>query len=340
MKLNTKRLSILFIDDLEKCKQNIPIESLEKKYKCDILYQTLHDKTVSEFVAVIKDLDEPDIILMDHKLTEMSDQNVTGSSLSELIKDKWPTIPIVGVTNIDIENKISASKKNIYDEIILKDELIKDKFLVIDSIARSYLTLKTSYSKPRNKTSDDIIKNNICSWVGASEDDLERIFKIIPPEIIKSYKQPDFISLLSRWIRKEFIHYPGFVYDSMWSSTILGIKEDSFMEIKDKFKDAKYTGPFFLEKDLWWKTKLLKCVYKLANDNIEAIPFLIKKKFKEIKDKDFAICENCGELFPEIVGYVDDSMSKKVPLHLKCSLLTNKIPSKLFYEDVRIMEGE
>lgn len=341
MKIINKKLNILFIDDLkEKDKQYTAIEKLKDKINCDIKPLILNNKSVTEFINELFKNNEPDIILMDHKLTEMSDQNVTGASLTELIRDKWTKIPIVGVTNIDIENGIPESKKVIYDEIIQKDELIKNKFLIIDSIARNYLALNDIYSKSKNIVSDNAIKKSIASCLGASDDDLEKIFKIIPQGLVKNYNKPDFISLLARWIRREFIKQPGFVYDSLWIATILGIKELSFLKIKNKFKEATYHGPFYTEKELWWKTKVLKLVYNLIKDNVDILPYILEKKFKEIKSKDFVHCENCNELFPEIVGYKDDSLEKRVPLHIKCSLPTDKVTPKLFYEDIRIMEGE
>ena len=69
---------------------------------------------------------------------------------------------------------------------------------------------------------------------------------------------------------------PGFLYDTLWTATLLGLKEESFKKVTHLFKNAKYLG-LFADKsnERWWQTQVRQIIYAKNPDDKSALPWLL-----------------------------------------------------------------
>src|SRR3990170_4438351 len=70
-----------------------------------------------ELNSVIKQ-PKPDLVIIDHVLDKTSRDSLIkfGSTVAELMRDTWPTCPIVGISAAKKKLHISVRQERIYDE--------------------------------------------------------------------------------------------------------------------------------------------------------------------------------------------------------------------------------
>lgn len=323
----SKKLTLLWIDDesgrIKAC------ENLERALSVKTIFEDVSKKNLLVELKRIKQGTEPDLILIDHKLNKVSDRIIeTGSTSAEIIREKWPECPIVCITAMDLKD-IDLQKKSIYEELLEYPKLSK-YYTTLVAIAKSFRKLKES--RPTN--ADELLKLLL-----VPSDENMRIEAILSKELKKNYDDKSLLISIFKWVRHTLMTNPGFLYDQLWTATLLGIKESSFKKIRSQFEKARYKGIFTDEgNERWWQTQVKEILFsKFPNIN-EKLPWILARNLKGLTKKDFSKCDICGEDFPETVAYTDEVALKRKPMHIRCSIPHPNFKSSLFFEEIRMMK--
>lgn len=325
------KLKILWIDDDPKRKTDC--ENLAIRLNEDAVFLNFRDKDVIAELNRIRSEHEPDLILMDHMLDMVGNGVITtGSSASEIIREKWPECPIICVTGVD-QDKIDLHKKSIYEEVISISEFSEFDSLLL-SITESFKLLNTK--RPNNI-------NELLQILNAPNDDKVRLKAIIPHNLKKNYGDKSLLITISRWVRHVLMRKPGFLYDRLWTATLLGIRIESFAKVEKHFENAKYDGIFFdKENERWWQSKTREILFAKFPESEIFLPWELGRKLHGIKKSDYSVCLVCGKSVPapETVGYKDDGKKRKIgPMHLRCTVSHPEFEKSLFFEEIRMMKG-
>jgi len=273
-------------------------------------------------------IDAYDIILIDHIFAGTKDSNLTGATVAESIRDKRNNCPIVAITNVP-PNEIDIHKHNAYDDVIKFAHDMSQKIDYLKSISEGFRLIN---KKPPSAV-DDLMK-----LMKAPKDDYERIKKIIPHELKSRMKEPGFASLFYKWVKFKFMAWPGFVLNRVWTSTLLGIKENRFDVVESLFEKTKYKGIFSkASEEHWWQSQIKKTLFDTLSDEPEMLPWKLGHKLPGLTPVDIPICLACKEKFPEIVAFTDETAKTARPMHIKCTELHKDYESALYFEDVRVM---
>ena len=172
------------------------------------------------------------------------------------------------------------------------------------------------------------------------EDDKVRLEAVIPNELKSDYTSQSIPISISRWVRQTLIEMPGFLYDSLWAATLLGIRERSFQKVESIFEGAKYNGIFADKSNArWWQTRIRQILYKEVPTEEFKNTRTLGRKLPKIIKKDYSVCYACKGDDPEIVGYTDEKAETRVQLHLKCSVPHPNFEKLLYFEEIRMMKG-
>jgi CheY-like chemotaxis protein len=325
-----KKLTVVWIDDDPI--RRVESDNIESRLKLDIKFIDVKNKNLPDELKKILSGDEPDLILMDHMLNKIKENGYkTGSTAAEVIHEKWPDCPIVCVTAVDLKD-IDLHKQSIYEDIFEFDNISSYDSTIV-SIADSFKKLK----KNRPKNIDDLI-----GLLKAPIEDWERLKAVIPEELKKSefYQDKSLLLTLSRWVRHTLIAKPGFLYDRLWTATLLGIKKESLSKIEHIFSDAKYSGIFSDEgNERWWQSKLKEIFFLQFPESDEIYPWKLGRKLPGIDEADFSKCDFSEEDFPETVAFSDEKADKRVQVRLRYTVSHPDFEKSLFFEEMRMVKG-
>jgi CheY-like chemotaxis protein len=291
--------------------------------KCDFI--NVQPKDV-DFLSMINKI-KPDLILMDHNLTDIGTGNIKkGSTIAALLREKEPTFAIVCITGQDIAD-IDSQQRLLYDAIFNITE-IKDNYQTIKSIAVSYRKMKAA---PINKV------QVLFSLMKVPFEDQIRLEAILPRDIKENFQY----SSISYWIRNLLMDRPGFLYDKLWAATLLGLKENGFNKVERLFTAAKYKGIFSdKSKERWWKSELIKILSKHVNS--PGLPWEKGRLLPKINARNFSkdYYSNFREEYPETVAYTDETSNERVQMKLKYTVPHPKFDKLLFFEEIRMMKAD
>lgn len=283
------------------------------------------DKNLEDQIATLLTEEEPDLIIIDHNLQE-SESGIfkKGSSVAASIRETWPRCPIICVSAVDPKD-VDSQQKALYEDII-PDSKISDNYLRIESIALSFKILDDN--KP--KTIDELLK-----LIKVPEIDAIKLSAVMPTH---DFSDTSLSVWISRWVRKILLRRPGFLYDSLWLSTLIGIKEESFHKVEHLFEPALYKGLFSNEEEKrWWKSTALQILFE--NSAIHGLPWERGRGLPGIDPQDYSVSYATGEPFPETVAFEDiGSNARKIPLKVRESALHPEYTSLLYFDDLRIMK--
>jgi CheY-like chemotaxis protein len=328
-----KKFTVLWIDD-DPQKKRRASENLKDRLNLDVKFIDVENKNLPAELKQILSGDEPDLILMDHMLNRVNINGYErGSTAAEVIHEEWPDCPIVCVTAAPLRN-IDRHQRSIYEDIFEFDNISLYDSTII-SIAESFQKLKMKKNRPQSI--DDFIK-----LLRAPEDDKERLIAVIPKELKNEelYQDESLLLTISRWVRHTLMAKPGFLYDRLWTATLLGIKEESLPKIEHIFSKAKYSG-IFADKgnERWWQSKLKEILFLQFPEIDEIYPWKLGRKLPEITEADFSKCYASGEDFPETVAYTDEAAKTRKPMRLRYTVSHPGFEKFLFFEEMRMMKG-
>jgi len=333
----TKPLTIFWIDDeKERKKQAEILEITLEKQKPNggptpnVVFLTL--PKWSDFLEKGDyQEDSVDLFLVDYLLLVKGLHRGGGLSVSGGIREHFPEIPIY----------IFSAKDVPY---IVKD--LADHILTLKEVQRSPIPLyfgafyyRLIRMSPR-RSAQDLLK-----LLEAPEMDHKRIVLTLPENIKDSLssraKRPRFTTIeFARWVRQTLLKIPGFLFDSLYSATKLGITEEVFLEQSSTFKKARYDGVFAkTNPELWWNSKLREIVYETAIDKkLDCDTSDLRKlapALFTLQSSKLSKCAVCGERYPETVGINKDDDEDYRPVHYKCSVPHPKRTRILYFEEPR-----
>lgn len=328
-----KKYTFLWIDDDPTRKTESDNIKDRLKLDVDIKFIDVKNKSLPDEIKTILSGDEPDLILMDHMLNKIKENGYkTGSTAAEVIHEKWPGCPIICVTAVDLKD-IDLHKQSIYEDIF--------KFANISSYNSTLVSIASSFQELKKNPLQNI--GDFIGLLKAPEEDNERLIAIIPEELKNKelYQDKSLPLKISRWVRHTLMAKPGFLYDRMWTATLLGIKEESLSRIEHIFSKAKYCGIFADEgNERWWQSKLREILFSKFPDSDEIYPWKLGRKLPGINEADFSKCYASGKDFPETVAYTDEAAKTRKPMRLRHTVSHPGFEKFLFFEEMRMMKGK
>jgi len=273
------------------------------------------------------------LVVIDHildKLNNKSQNRITsrGSTVAELFREHWPWCPVVGITAAEKWKDVDQRESAMYDELYRSDkfgDFIEDLPILANGFAR--------IKRMRRRSATSLI-----GLLDPPEDEADRILNVLPDELLMNPDDPSVATRFYAWLRDPFFNRPGFLYERLWTTTLLGLREESFEKVEHLFEPAKYAGVFACpSRERWWATSLRSILRKETNDRGGEMPWELGRKLKGIKEEDFSRCYRSGESFPETVAYLDESSEKRYPMRLKHTAPHPKYQDLLFFEQIRMM---
>jgi hypothetical protein len=336
----TLKTTIIWIDDEKKHRVDSDF-MMKKCINLEILF--FHPK---EFLV---EKTPADLYLLDDRLYQHANDNneksnQRGLTLAAEIRVKYPEIPIYIFTNEffdqGIFGSLSQASEGLADEKIYYKQIQREgaEILYNDSL---------DYKKIR-----DIEKLNfrqLLKLLNPPEDTIEDLLNALP-EVLKGGLRPTDDQAMAegnslfygKWIKKTLLAFPGFVYDSLFAATSVGLPEEKFLKLKE-FKPAIYDGLFSkTRKQLWWKRKLNQILIDKAQKSMKideiGNPYSLAEKIYKLKDTEKLKCVVCGEKYPETIAFNKTNENEKQPVHYSCSEVARSKENKLFFEEIRYFE--
>lgn len=276
---------------------------------------------------------QPYLIILDHFLINTRDENrllQRGSTIAEAFKEKWPTCPVICITATDNFQNIDLRTRSTYDKLFRSYNFsqYRDE---IDSIARGYALIA---KKTLSETS-------LITLLKPPKDEVDRLSETLPSELRKNSLDPSFPSAFYNWVEHIFDR-PGFLYDDLWAATFLGLTEEGFQKISDKFEKAKFTGIFSRDSESrWWLVSLTEILFNLVEPEPGERSWHVGRQLsRKLKKADYSKCYKCKKPFPETVAYLDSESTERRAMHLECTELHPGYKRQLYFEDIRMMAGD
>jgi hypothetical protein len=258
----------------------------------DVDFHSVDKKNILDAAEKVINRKDADLIIIDHRLHKSEGIIKTGATVAELIRESLPDCPMVCVSAVDILREISQTQRNLYDDVFSFAKLQKH-YETLKVIAKSYKYMTSN----RPKSQDDIIE-----LIDAPAPEKERLLTILPKHLKTNIDDKSLLQRISRWVRFVLLKTPGFLYDELWTSTLIGIKPGSFQKVSNIFKGAGYKGIFSDPSDLrWWAANVKEILYEKVKDKKYRRPWELGHRLKGCSERDRSICYACGEIRNGIV---------------------------------------
>jgi hypothetical protein len=275
---------------------------------------------------------QPRLVVIDHVLDKATGSHplfLKGSTIAEAIKEKWPSCPVVGVTNADNLKGIDQRTREAYDALFPFHEFSR-YFDRIRRIGRGFDLAA--------RTGRDIQK--LIKLLKPPSEDKKRLFEVLTDDLKSKPQDRSVASRIFRWV-EHLMDRPGLLLDALWSATLLGLNESGFAKVLHIFEKAKYRGVFARPDDhRWWSSALSERLYKRCKPEAGDLSWHVGRRLPGIRKEHFSSCYYCGKEFPETVAFLDEASDEQRAMHLKCTVLHPRYARELYFEDVRIMRGE
>lgn len=326
----TDSLRFLWIDD-DKSRET-SAENLGAKTGAVVQFQNVARKDLADQIRPLIQNLQSDLILIDHMLDKttgvLRESHATGATVSELIKESYPHLPIVCVTKVDID-RISFPQRLVYDHVLSSAHLTRQgQLLVVLAKGFKQITDKA----PQNE-------NELLDFLDCPPSDRIRLMHVLPYEIKTGFARKDYASVLWRWLHDVLFYRPGFLYDSLWAATLTGAKENSFLLAQEKLRDARYSGIF--ANDIyprWWASRILEILY--ANRGVPGTddPRLLGRAYLGIPTQGYSKCGVSNKDLPDTVAYADASNQKRMQACLQFTKQHPAFQRLLFFEELRLIK--
>lgn len=285
------------------------------------------EKKLGEFFSG----DKPKLVILDHYLEAIKSESMAlfhrGSTIAEAVKERWPSCPVIGITAADGLN-IDDRTQDAYDDFF-DYNYFGSKIVQISAIASGFARIEATAF-----TDSAGLIDLLCPPV----DEKSRLYDALPESLKKVALDGSVSSAFYHWVR-HLRERAGFLYDSLWVATSLGLNEQGFRKVHELFTTAKYTGIFDQEDDLrWWANLVVKILYENVEPESGKFTWHVGRKLPGLEQGDFSVCRNCSKEYPETVAYLDRKSSERSAVHLECTSLHPGYKRELYFEDVRMMD--
>ena len=322
----------LWIDDEQSMKS--AADNLAKNTGAKVQFHNLFGQDLVGRISALMQEFTPDLVIVDHKLDRtvgaLNTLKATGATAAEAIKDFNPQMPVVCITKVDIENDLTFAQRSAYDAVLSATDLTRQSRVIL-SIAEGFRTIKDK--PPKNE--EAILRLLDCPQV-----DRIRLLQVLPNNIKTGFERKGYASLLRHWIVDVLFARPGFLYDSLWSATLVGASEDFFGVTQDKLLSAKYRGIFANDVDpRWWASKILEILYQYqSSPTIEQDdPRLLGRAYLGVPLEKYSKCAISNKDLPDSVAYTDTTNKKRMQVCLQYTKEHPEFQKLLFFEDIRII---
>jgi len=316
---------IVWIDDDPRRKRTA--DDLDAKF-IDVRGESLPGK-----VEELLNGPQPALVILDHILDNTTTENrlfQRGSTIAEAVKEKWPSCPVVGVTNVDNVQGIDLRTQGTYDALFPFQDFRKciDR---IHAIRRGFALVTRTKAKTARK---------LVQLLKPPQDEVDRLLLALPDDLKEFSKDASVASRLYRWANR-LVERPGFLFDHLWSATFLGLTEVGFDTVASHFEKAKYEGVFRNDEDLrWWSSRLTELLYKRCRPAAEEMSWQTGRRLSSVEEAHFSRCYVCRAPYPETVAYLDAKSDDRKAMHLKCTVAHPHHKRELYFEDIRMMRGK
>lgn len=330
-------ISIVVFDD-DKTRQT-KADLLRDQTGYEVQFVSLENKdAIEEVEKAIGDLPPPSLVLMDHVLSKALAQSTVrkGTSIVPLLRERWPDAPVIAVTGA------YEPKPWVYDEWMkdIDKEVYEDAFPIecFSSLVSYAPSVIAGY-----KAIGDVLGNldGLLSLLNSPESEMTALASSMPSAIKGSLGKTSFRHRVFRWFRRTFYRKPGFLLDRRWAALAIGVSDEQFSDYSEGITDARYDGIFADSNDpRWWKARLYSCLLPDSRERFTVGLCEAAKEKLQIRQGHESRCYRCGEKWPEVMGYVDESAileKEEKPLHLRCSRMHALSAPEAFYEERRVM---
>jgi hypothetical protein len=307
-----------------------------RKSTADDIGAKFIDVNGKDLAQVVEDLlggAQPSLIIVDHILDKITSTNPMfqrGSTVAEAIKEKWPACPVVGVTSADTVKTIDVRTKKTYDALF-PFYRFGNYIGAIEAIERGFRAI----TKERQQNARGLI-----SFLKPPDDEVIRLADALPEDLKKNFRDASIASRLYSWVER-LMNRPGFLYDSLWAATYLGLNEEGFQKVVSTFHKAEYRGVFALDDDArWWTSQLPNLLYKQVKPESGEMSWHAGRRLPGIKREHYSKCYVCRKDYPTTVAYLDVASDERRAMHLECTVLHPAFKRELYFEDIRMMKGD
>lgn len=276
---------------------------------------------------------QPDLILIDHNLIDSMPPEESkeilirrGSSAATIIRQQWKDCPIICISGMDA-NTLDSQEKAVYEEIYF-DHKISSHYDEILSIAKSFKSIKES--KPNN-----IVE--LLQLIKCPVSEAEKLKSIIPTALKENFRDGSLSVEISNWVRKTLIARPGFLYDKLWTATLLGLTIEGFEKVEVLFNESKYEGIFACKTSTrWWRSEIIKILGHHVP--FPGLPSERGHKLENIDEIHQSKCYVTDSPFPDTVAFLDDTRdSKSAAMKIKETVVHPGFEKLLYFEEIRLM---
>lgn len=294
-------------------------------------FVNVNEEDLGETVDKLLKRRQPSLIVLDHVLDKTAGTNPffkKGSTIAEALKEKWSSCPVVGITNADIDT-IDLRTQRAYDELFAFSHF-REYLETIGAIRRGFATIARFHARG---------PKDLLRLLKPPDDEMDRLLAALPEDLKNSFRDPSVASNLYTWVEK-LVERPGFLYDSLWAATLIGLNENGFEKAASSFDKALYRGVFsVVDNQRWWSSRLTEILYKRLPPESREMSWHLGRTLPGMTEEDYSRCYKCKEEYPEIVAYLDADIREQRPMHLRCTTLHPRFKRELYFEDIRMMLG-
>lgn len=273
------------------------------------------------------------LFLIDDQLRGRS----VGVGIAGKIREKFPEIPMYLFTayprEYGISTALAEAAKSLGDDVLDLKTVQREGHVILYYDAIDYRRIRES---PREEI------DALLSLLKAPEEDCKRIISALPESLKKGLLTCSDGNAIAfaKWVKRTFLKLPGFVYNSLYSGTKLGITKKAFQDLASQFEEARYDGVFAKTRPkLWWDSKLAKTIFQLASEKLPGDDTIdlrrLTPKLFSLDESKMSKCIVCGERYPDTVGINKDDEEDYQPVHYKCSKPHPTKTRVLYFEEAR-----
>jgi CheY-like chemotaxis protein len=330
MTATANSISIVMFDDQNE--RQSKAELLEEQTGFTVQFVDLQNKEViKEVEQAIAEFTTPKMVLVDHILDKAIADSVIhkGTSIVPLLREQWPNAPIIAVTAA-YEDCVNDINSEVYEDVI-----------PIEWFSRFVAYVPTVIGGYDELTQMPHDMDSLFSLMNVPDSETEAIRTSVPSAMKRRDGEPSFSHRVFRWFRRSFYRKPGFLLDRAWTALTVGVAKEHLSRYEDRILEAQYGGVFADPDDpRWWKARLYEYLLPDSRQRFSVSLCEAAKARLKISDSHASKCYRCGEKWPEVMGFVDESTVNETaaePLHLRCSRSDARFTSEPFYEERRVM---
>ena len=259
----------------------------------------------------------PSLIVLDQVLNGVATDGLElqGSSLAVSIRATAPSVPVVGVTAVEIPG-IPGLQREHFIELFRLDDLqsgarVPDLYAIIDGFAA--LSAGRSGRSIGGGQNDRV--RLIERWFKCPAEDRDLLVSCLPGDFVGSWDK-ETPHVFARWVWHTLLGRPGFLYDDLEVATLLGLSQRGLPRLLHTLDGCSYDGVFAsVARRRWWLSRVRHAVRGAAGAPVtEPLWKLGRKLLGACPAADFSRCHGRpdSDCVPDVVAFEDDLQRDRV----------------------------